>query len=143
MQAWRSAAGMGLAFGSKVLFVLAWQAALYAVWRQPNFERLLQSGCWLFLAILLIAPVFRVWYVAWPLALAALLEWRVIGRLTSTFAASAPLVYLDWGSNNWFGVFVFLPVLVMLLYEFWHARVYHWRSLLKVYSAVRGRAAQY
>jgi hypothetical protein len=87
--------------------------------------------------------VFRFWYVAGPRALADLLVGRVMGRQTSTFAASAPLVYLDWGSNNWFGVFVFLPVLVMLLYEFWHARLYHWRSLLKVYSAVRGRAAQY
>jgi hypothetical protein len=132
-QEWRAAAMPVFPLVSKLLFLLAWLAGLYAIWRKPSFERFLQSGCWVFLVILLISPVLRVWYVTWPLALAALLDWRPLGRITWSFTVTAPLIYLDWGSNNLFGVLAFVPVIAALIYEIWHARAYHSRSLVKVY----------
>jgi hypothetical protein len=91
--AWRPAAEIAVAWCSKGLVLLAWLVALYVVWRRPTFERLLQAGCWLLLAMLLIAPIFRVWYVTWPLALVALLDWHPAGRAASSLAAAAPFMY--------------------------------------------------
>jgi len=120
--AWRPAAETLVGWLSKILVVLAWLVALYTVWRRPAFERLLQACCWLLLAILLISPIFRVWYVAWPLALAALLDWRPTGRIAAAFAAAAPLMYLQAESPAWVDALAFLPVIGLVLYEFWQAR---------------------
>jgi hypothetical protein len=107
---------------AKALVVLAWILALAAVWRRPTFERVLVAGFWLFVAVLLVSPVFRVWYVAWPLALAALLDWRPAGRLVVVFAASAPLLYLDGVMPAWTEALAFVPVLALLAVELWQRR---------------------
>lgn len=127
---WRPAAEAAVAWSSKSLIFLAWLAALYAVWRRPTFERLLQSCCWLLMAILLISPLFRVWYITWPLALAALLDWRPAGRIISTLAVAAPLAHLQSESPAWLDALVFLPVIVLAVYELWQAR--RARSRLRV-----------
>lgn len=44
-----------------------------------------KSACWLLVLVLIVAPVFRVWYAAWPLALAALLGWRRAEQLAFAF----------------------------------------------------------
>ncbi|MDQ2995673.1 MAG: polyprenol phosphomannose-dependent alpha 1,6 mannosyltransferase MptB [Chloroflexota bacterium] len=93
--AWRLAAEQVVMWCSKGLVLLAWLVALYAVWRRPTFERLLQASCWLLLALLLLAPVFRVWYVTWPLALVALLDWRPAGRAIASLVAAAPFLYIQ------------------------------------------------
>lgn len=114
---WRGAALAAQSWGGKALVGLALLVALYRVWRRPSFERFVQSSCWLLLVALLVAPVFRVWYVTWPLALAPLLGWRPLGRLVCVFSATAPLVYLHWGPHGWSDALVFLPVIGMLAYQ--------------------------
>ncbi len=121
--AWRSAAEVAVAWCSKGLILLAGLVALYVVWRRPAFERLLQAGCWLLLALLLIAPIFRVWYVTWPLALVALLDWRPAGRAISSLAAAAPFRYIQAESPAWLDALIFLPVIVLLAYELRQARL--------------------
>jgi hypothetical protein len=135
---WRAAAEAALGAGSKLLFALAWLASLYAIWRRPSFERFLEAGAWLFVALLLVSPVFRVWYVTWPLALAALLDWRRVGRVVYRFSISAVCAYLDLGLNNVFTLLVFLPVIAVLLYQGYHALPDRWRGLTKVGSAASG-----
>jgi hypothetical protein len=122
----RSTAEAMLGWVSKGLVVLAWLAAMLAVWRRPTFARLLAAGFWLLVVVLLVSPVFRVWYVAWPLALAALLPWRPYGRLTVVFAACAPLLYLDGVAPAWMEALVFLPVIALLLYEVWRGWLRAW-----------------
>jgi hypothetical protein len=112
-----------VAWCSKSLVLLAWLLALYAIWRRPTFERLLQAGCWLLLALLLITPIFRVWYVTWPLALVALLDWRPAGRTISSLVAAAPLLYIQAQSPAWLDALIFLPVIVGLTYELWQAHL--------------------
>ena len=119
--AWRPAAETVVAWCSKGLVLLAWLVALYVVWRRPTFERLLQAGCWLLLALLLITPIFRVWYVTWPLALVALLDWRPAGRAISSLVAAAPFMYIQAQSPAWMDALIFLPVIVLLAYELWQA----------------------
>jgi hypothetical protein len=121
--AWRPAAEAAVAWCSKGLMVVAWLIALYAVWRQPTFERLLGVSCWLLLALLLIAPIFRVWYVTWPLALVALLGRRPAGRAISCLAAAAPFMYIQAQSPAWLDALIFLPVIVVLVYELWPTRL--------------------
>jgi hypothetical protein len=121
--AWRPAAETVVAWCSKGLVLLAWLIALYAVWRRPTFGRLLQAGCWLLLALLLFAPIFRVWYVTWPLALVALLDWRPTGRAISSLVAAAPFLYIQAESPAWLDALIFLPVIVLLAYELWQARL--------------------
>ena len=135
---WRAAAEAALGAGSKLLFALAWLASLYAIWRRPTFERFLEVGAWLFVALLLISPVFRVWYVTWPLALSALLDWRRVGRVAYTFTVSAVCVYMDLGLNNVFTLLVFLPVIAVLLYQGYQALPDRWRGLAKAGSAAGG-----
>jgi hypothetical protein len=118
---WRPAAEALVGWLSRGLVVLAWLVALYTVWRRPAFERLLQASCWLLMAILLISPIFRVWYVTWPLALAALLDWRPAGRSAATFAAAAPLMYLQAESPAWVDALALLPAIGLITYEFWQA----------------------
>jgi len=120
--AWRLAAEAMVAWFSKGMVLLAWLVALYAVWRRPTFERLLQASCWLLLAVLLLTPIFRVWYVTWPLALAALLEWRPAGRTLSSLVAAAPFLYIQAESPAWLDALIFLPVIVLLASELWQAR---------------------
>ncbi|HEU5102007.1 MAG TPA: hypothetical protein VFU22_23455 [Roseiflexaceae bacterium] len=120
---WRPAAELLVGGVSKGLVLLAWPVALYAVWRRPTFERLLQACCWLLLAILLLSPIFRVWYVTWPLALAALLDWRPAGRTAATFAAAAPLMYLQAQSPAWVDALALLPAIGLVIYELWQARL--------------------
>jgi hypothetical protein len=120
----RRAAEMLVGWCSKALVVLAWMVALAAVWRRPTFERVLAAGFWLFVAVLLASPVFRVWYVAWPLALATLLDWRPAGRLVVVFAASAPLLYPDGVMPAWTEALVFVPVLALLAVELWQRRTH-------------------
>jgi hypothetical protein len=122
---WRPAAEEWVGWLSKGLVVLAWLVALSAVWRRPAFERLLQASCWLLMAFLLISPIFRVWYVTWPLALAALLGWRPAGRTAATFAAAAPLMYLQAESPAWVDGLALLPAIALVVYEFWRARLRH------------------
>jgi len=112
--------------------LLAWLVALYVVWRRPTFERLLQAGCWLLLAMLLIAPIFRVWYVTWPLALVALLDWRPAGRAVASLATAAPFMYVQAESPAWLDALIFLPVIVLLAYELRQARLR--RQLCKDFS---------
>jgi hypothetical protein len=126
---WRPAAELAVARWSKGLVALAWLAALYAVWRRPELERLLQVGCWLLLAVLLISPLFRVWYVVWPLALAALLSWRPAGRAIGAFAAAAPIIYLQPESRAWLDGLVFLPVIALLMYELWQGPLQRWLGM--------------
>jgi alpha-1,6-mannosyltransferase len=130
--AWRPAAETVVAWCSKGLILLAWLVALYVVWRRPTFERLLQAGCWLLLAMLLIAPIFRVWYVTWPLALVALLDWHPAGRAVSSLAAAAPFMYIQAQSPAWLDALIFLPVVVLLVYELRQARLR--RQLCKDFS---------
>jgi hypothetical protein len=120
--AWRPAAEQAVGWCSKGLALLAWLIALYAVWRRPSFERLLVVGCWLLLALLLISPLFRVWYVTWPLALAALLDWRPAGRVICTLAAAAQLLQIPSQSPAWLDALVFVPAIALLGYELWQAR---------------------
>jgi hypothetical protein len=120
--AWRLAAEHMVAWYSKGLVLMAWLVALYAVWRQPTFERLIQASCWLLLVLLLLAPIFRVWYVTWPLALVALLDWRPAGRVVSSLVAAAPFLYIQAQSPAWLDALIFLPVIVVLIYELWQAR---------------------
>lgn len=120
---WRPAAEALVGWVSKILVALAWLLALYAVWRRPAFARLLQAGCWLLMAILLISPIFRVWYVTWPLALAALLDWRPAGRAAAVFAATAPLMYLQAEAPAWVDALALLPAIALMLYELWQARL--------------------
>jgi hypothetical protein len=108
---------------SKSLVLMAWLVALYIVWRRPTFERLLQAACWLLLALLLIAPIFRVWYVTWVLALVALLSWRPAGRVISSLVAAAPFMYVQAEAPAWLDALIFLPVLLLLAYELWQARL--------------------
>jgi len=121
--AWRTAAEAMVGWCSKGLVLLAWLVALYAVWHRPTFERLIQAGFWLLLALLLLAPIFRVWYVTWPLALGALLSWRPAGRAISSLVASAPFLYILAESSAWLDALIFLPVLAVLAYELWQARL--------------------
>jgi hypothetical protein len=118
---WRPAAEALVGWVSKGLVLVAWLVALYAVWRRPGFERLLQACCWLLIAILLISPIFRVWYVTWPLALAALLDWRPAGRTAAVFAAAAPLMYLQAASPAWVDALALLPAIALSIYELWQA----------------------
>jgi hypothetical protein len=120
--AWRPAAERVVGWCSKGLALLAWLIALYAVWRRPAFERLLLVSCWLLLALLLISPLFRAWYVTWPLALAALLDWRPAGRVICTLAAAAQLLQIPSQSPAWLDALVFLPAIILLAYELWRAR---------------------
>ncbi len=119
---WRPAAEAAVAWGSKGLFLLAWLVALAVVWRRPTFARLLQVSCWLLLALLLISPLFRVWYVTWPLALVALLDWRPAGRTISSLAAAAPFMYVQAEAPVWLDALIFVPVIVLLGCELWQAR---------------------
>ena len=120
---WRLAAEQVVAWCSTGLVLLAWLVALYAVWRRPTFEGLLQASCWLLLALLLFAPILRVWYVTWPLALVALLDWRPAGRTISSLAAAAPFLYIQAQSPAWLDALIFLPVIVLLAYELWQAHL--------------------
>jgi alpha-1,6-mannosyltransferase len=120
--AWRPAAEAAVAWCSKGLVLVVWLVALSMVWRRPTFERLLHASCWLLLALLLIAPIFRVWYVTWPLTLVALLDWRPAGRAISSLVAAAPFMYIQAQSPAWLDALIFLPVIVLLAYELWHAR---------------------
>jgi hypothetical protein len=120
---WRPAAEIALEWCSKGLVLLAWLVALVIVWRRPTFERLLQAGCWLLLALLLLAPIFRVWYVTWPLALSALLSWRPAGRAISSLVAAAPFMYVQTAAPAWLDALIFLPVIILLAYELWQARL--------------------
>jgi hypothetical protein len=70
---------------------------------------------------LLAVPFFQPWYVIWPLALVALLDWRPAGVLAVAFSASAESIYLIWRVRS---LFVFVPVIALLLYLLWRA----WRS---------------
>ena len=124
--AWRSAAETVVAWCSKLLVLVAWLVALYTVWRRPTFERMLQASCWLLLALLLLTPIFRVWYATWPLALAALLDWRPTGRAISSLAAAAPFLYIQIESPAWLAALIFLPVIVLLVYELWQACLRRW-----------------
>lgn len=135
---WRAAAEAALAAGSKLLFALAWLASLYAIWRRPTLERWLEIGAWLLVVLLLLSPVFRVWYATWPLALAALLDWRRAGRLAYTFTVSAVCVYVDLGLNNLFTLLVFLPVIAVVLYQCYQALPHRWRGLSKAGSTAGG-----
>ncbi|MEO7911336.1 MAG: hypothetical protein ABIV47_16955 [Roseiflexaceae bacterium] len=119
--AWRLAAEVVVSWCSKGLVLLAWLVALCAVWRRPTFERLLQASCWLMLALLLLAPIFRVWYVTWPLALVALLDWRPAGRTILSLVAAAPFLYIQAESPAWLDALIFLPVIIVLVYELWRA----------------------
>ena len=119
---WRPAAETVVAWCSKGLALVAWLVAIYVVWHRPTFGRLLQAGCWLLLALLLITPIFRVWYVTWPLALVALLDWRPAGRAISSLVAAAPFIYIQAQSPEWMDALIFLPVIVLLAYELWQAR---------------------
>ncbi len=121
--AWRPAAESMVAWCSKGLVLLAWLVALYVVWRRPTFEHLLQAGCWLLLALLLFTPIFRVWYVTWPLALVALLDWRPAGRTISSLVAAAPFLYIQAAAPAWLEALIFLPVIVGLAYELWQAHL--------------------
>jgi len=120
---WRPAAETVVSWCSKSLVLMAWLVALYIVWRRPTFERLLQAACWLLLALLLIAPIFRVWYVTWVLALVALLSWRPAGRVISSLVAAAPFMYVQAEAPAWLDALIFLPVLLLLAYELWQARL--------------------
>lgn len=135
--AWRVAAEAALAAGSKLLVALAWLVGLYAIWRRPTFERCLEVGAWLFVALLLLSPVFRVWYVTWPLALAALLDWRRVGRAVYIFGVSSVCVYIDLGLNNFFTLLVFAPVIAVLIYQCSQVLPARWRSLAFGPSAPR------
>jgi hypothetical protein len=119
--AWREAAEATVVDWGKALVLLAWLVALYSVWRQPTFENLIRFGCWLLLVLLLLAPIFRVWYATWPLALAALLEWRPAGRTIASLAAAAPFLYVQAASPAWMDALIFIPALVLLAYELWQA----------------------
>jgi hypothetical protein len=125
--AWRPAAEMVVAWCSKGLVLLAVLVAIYVIWRRPTFERFVQAGCWLLLAVLLIAPIFRVWYITWPLALAALLEWRPAGRAIACLAATAAFMYILVQSPAWLDALIFVPVIVLLAYELFRA----WRLAIK------------
>jgi hypothetical protein len=127
---------MGVAWCSKGLVLLAVLLATYVIWRRPTFERLVQASCWLLLAVLLIAPIFRVWYVTWPLALAALLEWRPAGRAIAGLAASAAFMYILAQSPAWLDALIFLPVIVLLLYELWQVRQRGYRFTNTVQESV-------
>ena len=123
----RQALEAGLGTISKLLFGLGWLVALFAIARRPTLERYVASSCWLLVFLLLVAPVFRVWYVTWPLALAALLSWRHAARLVFVFSATAPLVYLHWGASGWSDALVYAPVVALLAAQLWRARATAWR----------------
>jgi hypothetical protein len=120
---WRPAAELAVAWCSRGMVLLAELVALMLVWRRPTFDRLLYVSCWLLLALLLIAPIFRVWYVTWPLGLAALLDWRPAGRAIASLVAVAPFMYIQVQSPAWLDALIFLPVIVLLVYELWQARL--------------------
>ena len=130
---WRRAADATLAMLGKLVVLAGWLVAIYAVWRRPTFTRLLEAGCWLLLTMLLVAPVFRVWYVTWPLALAALLGWRPVARIVLAFSAAAPLIYLHWGTHGWSDALVYLPVLALLARYLWRERQRHRARVLALW----------
>lgn len=130
---WRRAADATLAMLGKLVVLAGWLVAIYAVWRRPTFTRLLEAGCWLLLTMLLVAPVFRVWYVTWPLALAALLGWRQVARIVLAFSAAAPLIYLHWGTHGWSDALVYLPVLALLARYLWRERQGHRARVLALW----------
>jgi hypothetical protein len=67
-----------------------------------------------------------VWYVTWPLALVALLDWRPAGRAISSLVAAAPFRYIQTESPASLDALVFLPVIVLLAYELQQARLRRW-----------------
>jgi len=136
---WRRAADSALGMAGRAAVLLALLVAAYAIWRRPTFTRFLEAGGWLFVAMLLAATVFRVWYVIWPLALVALLDWRPLTRIVVAFSASAPLIYLHWGTHGWSDVLVYVPVLVLIARHLWRERRRHRARVMALWVS-RGAA---
>ena len=125
---------------------------LIATWRHPTYERFVQSSFWGLLLTLLFGTVwFWPWYVTWPLALAALLEWRPAGLVTVAFTATALLMYAGIVLRA-AAVYMILPIVVLLTWLLWQecylrARFFcSWvgcprglRGLLNACSEFRGR----
>ena len=61
---------------------------------------------------------FFPWYTTWPLALAALLNWKSIGRLMVVFTTLAVALYwADIGYKRYLVVYV--PVFMLIAWHWW------------------------
>jgi hypothetical protein len=81
-------------WSGRVIMLLVWVWTCYRLWRRPSFERFVESCFWLLLAYILFATMwFWPWYTTWPLAVAALLDWKPAGRLMAVFTTFAWAFY--------------------------------------------------
>jgi hypothetical protein len=122
--AWQDALLRYVQWFSKVIAGLAALAAFVALWRRPTFERFVAGAFWTLLVALLFVPWFWPWYLIWPLALAALLDWRPAGEAVAMFTSSALLVYVTmYRIMTLRAVYIFVPVLGVLAYYLWQKRL--------------------
>lgn len=104
-------------WGGRAILAAAWLVAAVVLWRRPTFERLVAASFWVLLFFVLFGTMwFEPWYATWPLALAALLDWRPAGRTIIVFTATVGVVYAAIPMRL---VFVFAPVAALLIQEAW------------------------
>jgi hypothetical protein len=107
---------------AKVGNVITAGAALVAVMLVSSGATALAGCAWLlFVYCTLGTGWFWPWYVTWFLALAALLDWRVTGRLAVLFSCTALLVY-PFKFVTGRSLLVIAPVLLVAALLAWRAR---------------------
>ncbi len=107
-------------WSGRVAMLLVWLWVCYYLWRQPSFGRLVIASFWCLLSWLLCISVsFWPWYATWPLAVAALLNWKPAGRLMVVFTTLAWVLYLFWGSKGL--MLVYAPVYALIAWHLWGA----------------------
>jgi hypothetical protein len=103
-------------WSGKVIMLLVWLWVCYRLWRQPSFERFVESCFWLLLTYILSATMWVwPWYTTWPLAVAALLDWKPAGRLMVVFTTVAWALYFGVGGRHY--MYVYGPVFALIA---WH-----------------------
>ncbi len=114
--------------------LLTWLLGAWALWRRPSLEGFVRASFWFLLIYLMFGTLwFQPWYTPWPLALAALLDWKPAGRTMAVFTATVGITYCPWPAA-WLLV-VYVPVLALIIYHFWGVLRRGWPTGVQCTSA--------